>query len=80
MGVELNRSCLFCKREQDQVYALLVPKPADAIGICDSCVKVCIDLLHKKAADELKVSVTLTEKHGVEVVADVTNTGIPGKT
>ena len=76
----VKKKCLFCEKTQSEVKILIVPGKENAAGICDSCVKICLDVMYEKHMEEVAKSISLTEKHDVKVLKDDTELAKPEAT
>lgn len=76
----VERSCLFCNKLQSEVKLLIVPKKDSGVGICDSCAKLCLDLMLEKHMKEVDIATSLKKQHDPEVLKDGTNLTKPEAT
>ena len=73
----VDKRCLFCDGSQAEVKMLIVPGKDKTVGICDSCVKLCLDVMFKKHIEEVERSVSLEKQHDPEVLAGATKLNNP---
>ena len=59
-----EKKCFFCDQPLSKVKVLVVPSAKVDSGICDQCVKLCIDFLFEKRLLEIKKSIDVQNTHG----------------
>lgn len=62
----MEHHCHFCGKKRNEVHLLMVMSKDKAGGICDTCVKICIDNMFRLKARELAEAVNIQKTYGVE--------------